>query len=309
MNLQSQDSIAANTAVPPLALIVEDDPTALTTRKDLFESQGFLTITAADYEQAVDEFSTTSAIDIVVTDLDLGHGTDERSGFDVANACARLRPGIPIVAYSGAVEQDDVASNRWDVFKDHTVNKASPSDTVDSIRSRINEWMNLARLNQRERIHNAFYELSRIQRKYEIASQDLEHLRTFLPGLLLPSHSSLSLPAESSVDEILDAAKLEMELIEPGRVWKTKTGGDSATLATIAIWIHMEADCFIAELFSHPSLFFYADTKEDATDGLLELMCGFHEDFSSGIVLSHELEKLRNYLNKVFGSSNAADNN
>lgn len=286
-------------AVPTIALLVEDDEVALETRRDLFRSQGFLTITANSFERAIAELSASATIDLVVTDIDLGYGPDEKSGFDVARSCRETHPDVPIVAYSGIVEEDDIPSTEWELFKSHVTNKAPRNDTIKAIRSRIDSWKALAEESRSKRVKLAMDELSKIYRKYGKELRDVRQVSTFLPGLALPVRNSILVDAELTPDALLSNSDLELVLIGPSQS-VSLPDGILGIRATIAAWVYAEGDCYVAELVEHPSLFFDGENKEAAIEGLLILMSGFHADFRDGIVLSHSLEILRTYLNLIF---------
>lgn len=293
--------------IPPIALIVEDDVDALEARKSLFEAEGFLTITASDYQHAIHEFTSSAAIDIVITDIDLGYGPDQQSGFDVAQKCGEIRPDVPVIGYSSAVGEDDVPAERWRVFKGHTINKATRDDTIRATRDRIGQLLKLARESQSRRNGSAMDELMRIEKKYNIEEGDLASLQAFLPGLQLPGRNAFHYNRELAVGDVLEAAGLQLELIRPGSLEVPSLGKKLNICATVAIWIYEEPECYVAELVEHPSLFSYGTTKEDAVEGLLSLMDGFYTDFRDKTVLSHQLVRLREYLTSVLEPADAAD--
>ncbi len=80
-------------------LCVDDNVTALYVRKRVLESAGYSVLVAEDAKTAMQLFTSTD-IGIVLTDYFL-QGT---TGMELAAEMKRLKPNIPIVILSGAVE-------------------------------------------------------------------------------------------------------------------------------------------------------------------------------------------------------------
>src|SRR5947209_5366245 len=103
----------------PLALIVEDREEQLELRMELLESMGFHSIGVTNWTDALEEFRATSAIDIVITDIDLGDKDAERTGVNLAREIKRRRGDLPIVGYSAAFGEGDLGRADWALFDSH----------------------------------------------------------------------------------------------------------------------------------------------------------------------------------------------
>ncbi len=96
-------------------LCIDDNATALHVRKLVLESAGYSVLTADDAKTAMQLFTSTD-VDIVVTDYFL-QGT---TGLELAAEMKRLKPKIPIVILSGAVEIPEGVLLHADLFLSKT---------------------------------------------------------------------------------------------------------------------------------------------------------------------------------------------
>lgn len=83
-------------------LCVDDNQSALYVRKLVLEGAGYTVLVASDSATAMEVFSS-SAIDLVVSD----HFLQDTTGTELAAAMKKLKPEVPIVIISGAVEPPD----------------------------------------------------------------------------------------------------------------------------------------------------------------------------------------------------------
>ena len=86
----------------PTLLCVDDNQAALQVRKLVLESAGYSVLAASDSATAMELFSS-SAIDLVVSDQFL----QDTTGTELATAMKKLKPKVPIVIISGALEPPD----------------------------------------------------------------------------------------------------------------------------------------------------------------------------------------------------------
>jgi CheY-like chemotaxis protein len=84
----------------PIVLIVEDEPIVRFYESELAEGAGFLTLTAANAEEALRELEGPLDIEILLTDVAMP-GMD---GIELANTVRERWPGIKIVIASGHVD-------------------------------------------------------------------------------------------------------------------------------------------------------------------------------------------------------------
>lgn len=110
---EGSDREPAATAGPPGAvvgariLVVEDEPDVRAAVRDALGAEGYVVVEAADGREALAR-CTTEAVDLVVTDLSL----PGLSGWEVAAACRRRVPPIPVGLLTGWGEQVDPARLR-----------------------------------------------------------------------------------------------------------------------------------------------------------------------------------------------------
>jgi len=96
--------VTMDTVAKKTLLLVEDEAIIAAAQKKSLEKQGYSIITAKNGEQAVSLFSGNGTIDLVLMDIDLGHGVD---GTQVARQLLALRP-VPVVFLSSHSEPDFV---------------------------------------------------------------------------------------------------------------------------------------------------------------------------------------------------------
>jgi CheY-like chemotaxis protein len=288
----------------PVALIVEDKPRALKRRKDLFNIGGFLAIQASSKEEALLQIQCAPAIDIVVTDIDLGAPGNDRGGIELATQLKAMKPGLPVVGYSAFFKQDDLAEDEWRTFDRHYA-KADGSKVLDS---QLDEWRILALAYRTRRFATAIGELERIRHKYRVVDKDVNVLREFLAGSHLPSATADRLGGDLSADEILSQLGYKLRLVEAGTPRPSSEGRSvGQVMSTILVWTKRDADGFTAELYGHPCMYEAGDTEDVAIERLLILMDGFYIDFcaDSSEPLSTELQELRDVLILAFGRNDA----
>src|SRR5687767_1688091 len=104
----------------PVALILEDQPDLLKSRRNLFNVSGFQAICVRTAAEALREFIGTPAVDIIVADINLDTlNADDVSGVSVATTIRAMRPDVPIVAVSAKV--DSLSSSQRQPFTDALV--------------------------------------------------------------------------------------------------------------------------------------------------------------------------------------------
>lgn len=87
-------------ADPPPILVVEDESLIRDLIEDALEEGGYVVTLASSGSDAVKRLEDRAlAFSAMVTDIDLGAGP---SGWEVARAARRVRPGLPVIYMSGA---------------------------------------------------------------------------------------------------------------------------------------------------------------------------------------------------------------
>lgn len=104
----------------PTILIVEDDDDLRYTLAEFLEADGYATLTAASYDEAIG-ILPRAPVAAVITDLKLGRG---RSGWELAAAVAQLSPRPPCIAFTGSEGVEDLIDSG--LFAD-AVEKGDPT--------------------------------------------------------------------------------------------------------------------------------------------------------------------------------------
>ncbi len=289
----------------PIALIVEDRQADLDIRRRLFNSNGFQSIGAKTPTDALREFRSTPAIDLVVLDINLiADDTNDKSGVDLARKIRKRRPNIPLMGVSGQFGTLDESERK--VFDDYLLK--GTLDTT-SLRDRLVKWRGLALERRRTRAEAAKGRLERIRQDRSFPEPDVEVLRDFLPGAHAkeePDDHDFLTP-----DEILRREGWRLRLVDAGFQVADVDEEAARTAMPILLWLRQEAGVVVAVLHEHSCIYHDAPTEHEATQGALELMLDYHRQLSheSEDSLSGELQLLRTYLLKVFGELGHADEN
>jgi CheY-like chemotaxis protein len=285
----------------PVALVVEDREDLLELRMELLNRMGFHAIGATTFAQALREFRSTPAIDIVITDINLeGASPFDRSGVTLAQEIKKRRTGLPVVGYSAAFEERDLDRSDWGVFDRHL---SKGKSGTEQIQEKFSEWRKIALDYRRGWLALAAAELKRLQTKYEIADRDVEFFRDLLPELERTSKGACGDQEELGPDELLEEAGYQLLEIPAGEP-VTRSGDPPArTQAPVMMWLQAEDGVAVAEVRGSPELYGSGATYAAAIAAVLQLMHRYHEDFrkSPDTPLAGSLEELRNWLRKVFG--------
>jgi CheY-like chemotaxis protein len=92
--------------IPSVILCVDDEPTALMVRRLILSISGYDVLTAADGDAALTSLCRNH-VDLVITD----HFLPDRTGARVAVEMKRLKPEVPIVLLTGALEPPPGSEN------------------------------------------------------------------------------------------------------------------------------------------------------------------------------------------------------
>lgn len=303
---------AEKTEEKPVVLIVEDDKDKLDIRSRLFNRFGFQAIGAIDQLNAMKEFRSLPTMDLVVMDVNLDQDNDQdRTGVTIAKEIKKLRPGLPVVALSGKV--DSLSKEERTPFTQVFI-KANPDSNV---KDSLPEWRRLAIEYRKQRAQKAKDELKRVRQAYEMPSPDVNVLRDFVPGAVVPEHQFESNDVAVTPDELLRKAGWRLRLVEAGGVRVQDMAEKIKTLIVIPVWLKREDSTIVAVLHEHNSV--YHDVAIDehkglddpvglaetqAVEGALQLMYGFYLDFVGNPTeaCGAELASLRTYLFNVFGN-------
>lgn len=89
-------------------LLVEDNPDIGQLRADLFEQLGCHVRTVRSLDEAVAALPDISAVDIVITDINLGSDPRDQSGLAFARLAREARPDLPIIGYTAAFSESEL---------------------------------------------------------------------------------------------------------------------------------------------------------------------------------------------------------
>jgi CheY-like chemotaxis protein len=124
----------------PLLLLLDDQAEARESMRGLFESINCSVIAVATHASALDEISSRTDIDFVVTDLNLRSDSSDKSGIIFAKMVKQFREDIPVAAYSAKTKEMMLSPHDYRVF-DLFLDKANGTDEITRF---VNECKGLA---------------------------------------------------------------------------------------------------------------------------------------------------------------------
>jgi|GEM_PF-1530088 len=300
----------------PVALIVEDQPSTLTSRKRIFNTHGFQAIGAKSKADALREFRASPTIDIVVTDINLvGSDEADKSGVDLAREIRSRRPTVPVIALSGRF--DDLDADEKLSFNGFLLKGAF---SVAQLEANLTDWKNQALRYRQARAQKARQDLQQFREDRPLPNPDVELLQDFLPGSHMPTRTDDPTNERDDPDgiddefldpdEILRRAGWRLQLVEAGFQLSEFEDMTVKTGIAIPLWLREELNTWIAVLHGHPCIYHDAPTQKEVVEGALALMLGYHRTFTETPQPepTDELKNLRNYLKQVFGDLYHAGN-
>lgn len=287
----------------PVVLIVDDQPGGLKAYSDIF-SDKFYTIVAPTKAAAFREIMSSPAIDLVFTDVNLEEGTPDQSGVDLAVEVRKYRRDLPIVGYSARFEKGELDQAYKRVFDD---TMAKSEFRPQKINENIARYHELALEYRDKRTKQAERELERIKTKYEIRDKDIAVLRDLFPGRGFSNELDES--GEETVDSLLRRLGYGLKIIGPGESNQTVDGSVRLIRSPIPFWVRKEKDCYVAELYGHPSVFAPGDSEDAAVSEALMFMDGSFVDYCETPPTTEsapETVKLWEFLQRVFAGDDDA---
>lgn len=262
-------------AVPalPLVLVVEDDDQARELRGSSLSTAGMAVIPVPDRESALACLRDGPAVDLIVTDIDLGNG-DERGGLELARTVlSGYDADVPVVAYSGRYYDEDLSAEDIRLFRLHQT-KGQLS------RRRIVQF-------ERECFELANEHRSKRLRRSTAAKEAQSRLGS--------ATVTKQLTLTGSFDEIenaLASLNYELRLIS--------SDAFKALASTVAVWMRIGPDAVEVQVCGQPYLHWSAPAEREAIEGLVHVMVGYASDLvDSPRSLSPDLIRLRSYLAQV----------
>lgn len=109
-------NITMSNVTKPIALVLEDNKENLKLKTNLFQAGGFNVIGASSLGKAVEKIHD-EAVDIVITDINLDPNRNaDKSGLHFAKFVKNIKPGVPIVGYSGYYSSSDFDAQQIAIF-------------------------------------------------------------------------------------------------------------------------------------------------------------------------------------------------
>jgi len=91
--------------MPPIILLVDDDPLIRSLGRELLEHLGFVAEVAGDGREALELFQRLGRVDLVILDICL----PDRDGLQVLQGLKALDPGVRVLVASGYFSYQEVA--------------------------------------------------------------------------------------------------------------------------------------------------------------------------------------------------------
>lgn len=257
----------------PVALLIEDRPELIKATQNLFNVSGFQSICVRTAAEALREFIATPAVDIVIADINLdqsNHG--DVSGVDVATTIRSMRPDLPIVAVSGRVGQLD--DRQAQPFTDSLV-KGKPL-TLQDYDTKLDQWRQDAIAYRERRSMSGKQAVEALDARDDFEPIDYEVVREFLPGRQRPEHRNRRSESPSSPEDVLRQAGWWLRLLQAGHPVRDNGDAVPRTRLAILVWVNSSGGMFTAVLHGFSSVTYRGATLDDAVDGLMKLMRGYH---------------------------------
>ena len=289
----------ASLSADPVALVVEDRPESRETRISLLKAHGFAVFSADNATHAIQEIHSVPALDIVVTDINLDpKSPSDKSGVKLAQSIRAENPTLPIVGYSAAFEESDLAPVDLAPFDDYL-----PKGSFKPVQltTRMLDWRERAIKYRDERRAAAAAELSRLRIKYNSPQPDFTTLLLLRPGV----DEGTATSEELSAEEVLSSAGYCLRIVEPGTSRPVLSNTEGKVISPLIIWVKAKDGTTIAEVYGYPSLYGFGDTEDEALRQVLLLMDGFWKELvverPPEATLSGTTRRLRDFLKHVFG--------
>lgn len=278
----------------PLVLVVEDKDKPRNVRLEMFEAHGFAAIGVASQRDAHRELRACPSIDLLVTDVNLNtrHPRD-KSGVELARQIKELRPDLPMIAYSGRVQEGDLSKEDIKLFRSVHL---KGSDQITVLKKRIKRWRSWATDYQKSRLKRVEIQLNKLVTKYRVDDYDFNLMREFIPAL-----SSASVGSVKSIEDVLNGAGYKLKIVESKESSSLIDSADFSIKSPIPIWLRTLDDHVVAEVYQFPDLYASAPTDREAIRLLLSLMVGYYHDLkdSDNRSMAETVRRMRQYLKTV----------
>jgi CheY-like chemotaxis protein len=126
-----------NPSDPPRVLLVEDDARILSLRGSMLQQRGCEVAEVSNAGDARKALEASPRFDLVVVDINLGDGPDDRSGIDLARLVRKKYADLPIVAYSAAFSEHELTDEENSRFDRIFARGAAGVEDLDV----LTDWM------------------------------------------------------------------------------------------------------------------------------------------------------------------------
>jgi CheY-like chemotaxis protein len=283
----------------PIALLVEDNRDLLDARRDQCRIIGYQSIAVDTYQDALREFFSTPAIDLVITDVNLNpKDPDDRSGIELAKTIKRHRPDVHVVGYSAVLDETDLEDQR------SFSATAIKGDIYEKTFQLLKDYKEQALASRRARVEQAKKTVDDLHRAYK-SIRPGETNTGPEPAGTAAARGDSSGDEKDWGDEPIRSEKFgyHPDSVPAGYGVAEESGRITRTVKPIPLWLLQEENYFVAELMDHPRLYAESDTRDGAIRGLILLMHGYHRDFELRDYrpFGPSLGQLRKYLKEIFG--------
>lgn len=276
-------------------LLVEDRLENRNSYAILFKRQGFEVYEAEGYKDAINFYQrAASKISGVITDIRLDESkVKERAGTELARTIRVYDKDIPIIGIS-AFDLDQPSD---DVF--NLLLKKSSTDSTKDFLCNISNITNIFEDYEAAKFSDAPVKLMNFKKKYSISDKDFKYLISSIPLSEKLSETMINLHeiAYSSQDD--SVKDIDLEIIEPD----SKLGNKYNLKKSLPIVIvETLENVFLAEVYTLPTIFTYGQSREEATNLLLDSLTDYSSELEDIKEENLDIIKFGRFLKGLFNA-------
>lgn len=102
---------------PPRVLLLDDDERILSLRGSMLHQRGCEVAEVSSLGDALEALDASPRFDLVVVDINLGGGPDDRSGIDLARLVRQRYPQLPVIGYSAHFSEHELSEEERGQFE------------------------------------------------------------------------------------------------------------------------------------------------------------------------------------------------
>lgn len=274
----------------PLVLVVEDDADALELRALQLEAAGCRAIAVDNSDDAVREIWHAPLLGGVLTDINLVHAGDDKSGIALARYVREHRPTLPIAGYSGVFAEDRLSDDELGLFDSYY---GAGRLTAVEIRSAMGSVVDLATHFEGERRARANERLEAIRLQFGVDPDEFDTFRRLVPN------------EDLAIEQALAGANLHAQIVGPGTILPALVDDPSASPSAlrlrtpIVVWVREVDDGAEAEVHGVPELYSFGESPDAAVANVMQLAVDHFRELS-GPDSPDGLDRLKGFLDGVF---------